>query len=322
MKRITMGLAALAAVVALAIVVGAWQGWIAEASPDEVYVNDNVLPDVEGCNSPDANTIADGILAADPGDTVVVCEGTYDGATVGKSVTIEGRAEANRADIVVEGASDGLVVTADGVTIRHMRFDGIDGTDVGILIQGNGATVQDVEAVDWDIGIVLDGSTGSVVEDSEVDDSSNAGILAADGGNNVIRRNVVGAGNSDGVVVEDDKIYIDRSHDLEKPIEALYTAYLEDDADKYPVGLDYAAGLHYFLSLENIEPLVVKGQVTGPVSWGLTVTDDSQRSIIYDDTLADAAAKLLRLKAAWQEKALNQIYRNVRPHARKNVDFS
>ncbi|GAG44806.1 unnamed protein product, partial [marine sediment metagenome] len=46
-----------------------------------------------------------------------------------------------------------------------------------------------------------------------------------------------------------------------------------------------------------------------PISWGLTVTDDSQRSIIYDDTLADAAARLLRLKAAWQEKALNQISR-------------
>ncbi len=113
-----------------------------------------------------------------------------------------------------------------------------------------------------------------------------------------------------GVAVTEDRAYIDRSHDLDKPLEALYAAYLENDSDKYPIGSDYAAGLHYFLSLKNIEPIAVKGQVTGPISWGLTVTDNSQRSIIYDDTLADAAAKLLRLKAAWQEKVLNQISRN------------
>ena len=113
-----------------------------------------------------------------------------------------------------------------------------------------------------------------------------------------------------GVVVTEGKIYIDRTRDLDKPLEALYAAYLENNADKYPVGADYAAGLHHFLTLKNLQPLAVKGQITGPVSWGLTVTDSSQRSIIYDDTLADAAAKLLRLKAAWQEKALKQISPN------------
>jgi len=113
-----------------------------------------------------------------------------------------------------------------------------------------------------------------------------------------------------GVVVTEDKIYVDRSQDLDKPLEQLYTAYLENDFDKYPVSQDYAAGLHAFLSLENLSPLAVKGQVTGPISWGLTVTDDSRRSILYDDILADAVAKLLRLKASWQEKVLSQISKN------------
>jgi methionine synthase II (cobalamin-independent) len=54
----------------------------------------------------------------------------------------------------------------------------------------------------------------------------------------------------------------------------------------------------------------VKGQVTGPVSWGLSVADDKRKALIYDDTLADAAAKLLRLKASWEEKALSRISRN------------
>jgi methionine synthase II (cobalamin-independent) len=113
-----------------------------------------------------------------------------------------------------------------------------------------------------------------------------------------------------GVVIEADKIYIDRSRDLNKPLEQLYAAYLANDIDQYPIGPDYAAGLHRFLSLKELAPMAVKGQVVGPISWGLTVTDDKRQSIIYDATLADAAAKLLRLKAAWEERELRKISRN------------
>ena len=113
-----------------------------------------------------------------------------------------------------------------------------------------------------------------------------------------------------GVVIKENSIYIDRSQDLDKPLEELYTAYLENDIDKYPITPDYAAGLHHFLSLTNLTPLAVKGHVTGPITWGLTVTDESHRAILYDDILGDAVAKFLRLKAGWQEKALSQISRN------------
>jgi len=113
-----------------------------------------------------------------------------------------------------------------------------------------------------------------------------------------------------GVVLKEDSIYIDRTQDLDKPLEQLYAAYLENDIDKYPVSPEYAAGLHNFLALTTLSPLAVKGQITGPVTWGLTITDDNKRAIIYDDTLADAAVKLLRLKAGWQEKELSQISPN------------
>jgi len=113
-----------------------------------------------------------------------------------------------------------------------------------------------------------------------------------------------------GVVVKEDRIYIDRSQDLDKPLEQLYAAYLDNDIDKYPTSPDYAAGLHRLLALENLSPLAVKGQITGPVTWGMTVTNGDKRSIIYDDILGDAVAKFLRLKAAWQEKELSRISRN------------
>lgn len=110
-----------------------------------------------------------------------------------------------------------------------------------------------------------------------------------------------------GITVTGDKIYVDRAKDLDKALEKLYTAYLDNDFTRYPVSADYAAGLHAFLALENLKPLAVKGQVTGPVTWGLTVTDSDGKAIIYDDVLGDAVARFLRLKAAWQENELKKI---------------
>lgn len=113
-----------------------------------------------------------------------------------------------------------------------------------------------------------------------------------------------------GVVIKENRIHVERARDLTKPLEALYAAYLENDSDKYPISPDYAAGLYSFLSLGSLSSWAVKGQVTGPVSWGLTVTDENRQSILYDDMLADAAARLLRLKASWQEKQLKKISSN------------
>ncbi|MDD4875526.1 MAG: methionine synthase [Dehalococcoidales bacterium] len=112
-----------------------------------------------------------------------------------------------------------------------------------------------------------------------------------------------------GVVIADNKISIDRSQNIESSLEKLYHAYLEDDYNKFPTSAEYAAGLHEFLDIDNFSPRAVKGQVVGPVTWGLTVTDDSKRAIIYDDILGDAVGRFLKLKASWQEKKLREICR-------------
>jgi methionine synthase II (cobalamin-independent) len=113
-----------------------------------------------------------------------------------------------------------------------------------------------------------------------------------------------------GIMVNEERIYVDKAQDLDGPLEKLYAAYLENDFAKYAVSADYAAGLHSFLSLTNLSPVAVKGQVTGPFTWGLTVADGDGKAIIYDDVLGDAVAKFLRLKASWQEKELKKIGQN------------
>jgi len=113
-----------------------------------------------------------------------------------------------------------------------------------------------------------------------------------------------------GLVLEDQRIYLDRSKDLDPGLERLYLAYLENDLSYGATGADHAAGLAAFsqaLSASDCQPAIVKGQVTGPISWGLTVVDQERRPVLYDDILADALAKHLRLKAAWQEQELAKL---------------
>jgi len=110
-----------------------------------------------------------------------------------------------------------------------------------------------------------------------------------------------------GVVIEDQRIFVDKSGNLDKPLEALYSAYLENKIDTYPLTEDYASGFFAFLRQDFPPVTAVKGQVTGPVSWGLTVADSSGRAIAYDEILCDAAARLLRLRAAWMETELRTI---------------
>ncbi|MDD5127170.1 MAG: methionine synthase [Dehalococcoidales bacterium] len=113
-----------------------------------------------------------------------------------------------------------------------------------------------------------------------------------------------------GITIEGDRIYVKHTADLTGELEALYTAYLGDDVDKFPIGKEYAAGLHDFLARTNLNPKMVKGQITGPLTWGLTVADENKRAILHDEVLGDAVPKLLRLKAGWQEKQLSRISKN------------
>ena len=53
------------------------------------------------------------------------------------------------------------------------------------------------------------------------------------------------------------------------------------DPGLFALSPDYAAGVPELLrALERVSPPFVKGQVTGPVSFGLTVTDENRRALL------------------------------------------
>ena len=113
-----------------------------------------------------------------------------------------------------------------------------------------------------------------------------------------------------GVKVEGDKIFVDLNEDMDKPLRKLLLDYDAKADTKYAVKKEYAAGLYAFLSAKLGTPRAVKGHITGPVSCGLSITDAEKRPILYHEILSDALAKLLRLRAAWQEKKLRTVCPN------------
>lgn len=92
-------------------------------------------------------------------------------------------------------------------------------------------------------------------------------------------------------------------------IEGFYSRYLAEDLDLFSIGNDYAAGLYALTDYreELRRAKWIKGQVTGPISFGLKVTDQNLRPMLYDDALRDVLVKQIVRKAQWQEKFLAQL---------------
>ncbi len=112
------------------------------------------------------------------------------------------------------------------------------------------------------------------------------------------------------------KIVFDTRQDLSIPLETFYAHYLADDLDYFAVPKTYAAGFYAMLdalraSQSPRQDGWVKGQVTGPISFGLTVTDQDLRSIFYNETLADAIVKNMAMVARWQVRHLKAWRQNV-----------
>jgi hypothetical protein len=58
-------------------------------------------------------------------------------------------------------------------------------------------------------------------------------------------------------------------------------------------------------------PAWVKGQVTGPFSFAMTVTDESRRSLAYHPELYEVAVQGMAMKARWMARRLRQIAEGV-----------
>jgi len=122
-----------------------------------------------------------------------------------------------------------------------------------------------------------------------------------------------------GVVVDEskEKVIIDTRCDMANALEKFYTPFLDDDVEAFALQPEYAAGFFEMLeALKNLPPRPgeihwAKGQVTGPISFGLTVTDQNLRASLYDEMLADAIIKNTCMIARWQIRHLKSVRDNI-----------
>jgi len=85
-------------------------------------------------------------------------------------------------------------------------------------------------------------------------------------------------------------------------------------ADDFAIGSDYGRGIHTFLQrlrTESGKRPFIKVQVTGPLSFGLTVTDENKKPIFYHPLFRDVAVKGMGLKAVWLLDTFKPFAENV-----------
>jgi methionine synthase II (cobalamin-independent) len=117
-----------------------------------------------------------------------------------------------------------------------------------------------------------------------------------------------------GIVVDDahQKVTFNTTDDLSPALEEFYGRYLADDVDSFALPTDYAAGFYTMLdTLRSTSGEWVKGHVTGPISFGLTVVDQDLRSSLYHEQLVDPIVKQMAFNARWQIRQLKQVRSNV-----------
>ena len=117
-----------------------------------------------------------------------------------------------------------------------------------------------------------------------------------------------------GIVVDEaaEKVTFNTAQDLAPALEEFYARYIADDVDSFALPATYAAGFYAMLTaLKSTNGDWAKGQVTGPISFGLTVIDQDLRSSLYHEQLADPIVKQLAMNARWQVRQLKAARDNV-----------
>ena len=119
------------------------------------------------------------------------------------------------------------------------------------------------------------------------------------------------------IVIDENKgtIYFDTSGDIYEKLDIFYEKYVEKDIDYFGITREFSSGFYAFENYLKNQDLrrikFLKGQVTGPVSFGLTVTDENKKAALYNEGLVDSIVKCCAMKAAWQITRLKRFFQNI-----------
>ncbi len=112
--------------------------------------------------------------------------------------------------------------------------------------------------------------------------------------------------------IKKNTVSINTEGDFTKHLAESYQKVLDNDMEYFAVTKARAEGLYILLNeLKTNHPNIIKGHITGPVSFGMTVTDEKKKAIFYHPELSEILTKILVLKTRWQTKKLKELSENV-----------
>ena len=108
---------------------------------------------------------------------------------------------------------------------------------------------------------------------------------------------------------EGKKIWVERAAGLMDEMTNFYERIVSEDLDSFTISPDYGSGLYFFLS--EVEALskkvpVIKGQVTGPFTFGLGLNDNEGKAVWFDEQYRDVVLKGISAKSSWVVKQLKK----------------
>ncbi|MDD5773935.1 MAG: hypothetical protein PHX78_10770 [bacterium] len=109
-----------------------------------------------------------------------------------------------------------------------------------------------------------------------------------------------------------DKLILDPKKDKEEALTKMYEKFIEGDIEHFKITKERASGLYYFLDKipkeDSDKALMVKGHVTGPFTFAFSAVDSFDKSLLYDEAMLEAIAKVLAMKAVWQANLLKKKF--------------
>jgi methionine synthase II (cobalamin-independent) len=108
------------------------------------------------------------------------------------------------------------------------------------------------------------------------------------------------------------RVWVDTSQGFDKEVERFYGWLEKGDLEPFQITEDFAIGLGILKELASEDRRrkirYIKGQITGPVTFGLALTDQEGKPIFYDPTLRDILIKHVSSKAQWMERKFNDLF--------------
>jgi len=108
------------------------------------------------------------------------------------------------------------------------------------------------------------------------------------------------------------RVWVDTTQGFDKEVDRFYSWLENGELEPFQITEDFAKGLQItedlVLGKNRKDMKYIKGQITGPITFGLSLTDQERRPIFYEPTLKEILIKHLSLKARWMEKRFNELF--------------